>query len=49
MPAFFMPPKDFLELPYVDGTFAWNNAWWVSHATSHGMRLRPLGQKVITL
>ncbi|KAL1412911.1 hypothetical protein Q8F55_000660 [Vanrija albida] len=26
-PAFFMPPQQFVDLPYVDGTFAWNNAW----------------------
>jgi len=27
IPSFFMPPDDFLRLPYVDGCFAWNNAW----------------------
>ncbi|ORX40144.1 glycoside hydrolase [Kockovaella imperatae] len=27
IPAFFMPPKDFLTLPYVDGAFNWNSAW----------------------
>lgn len=27
MPAFFMPPEDFISLSYVDGCFAWNNAW----------------------
>lgn len=26
-PAFFMPPEDFLGKSYVDGAFAWNNAW----------------------
>lgn len=26
-PAFFMPPEDFLNKSYVDGAFAWNNAW----------------------
>jgi glucan endo-1,3-alpha-glucosidase len=29
MPAFFIPPNEFLDLPYVNGTFAWNNAWSV--------------------
>ena len=27
VPAFFMPPQDFIDLKYVDGCFAWNNAW----------------------
>ncbi|GFZ45246.1 hypothetical protein JCM24511_02972 [Saitozyma sp. JCM 24511] len=26
-PAFFLPPETILSLPYVDGAFAWNNAW----------------------
>ncbi|EIW73683.1 hypothetical protein TREMEDRAFT_37459 [Tremella mesenterica DSM 1558] len=29
-PTFFMPPKEVINLPYVDGTFAWNAAWSVA-------------------
>ncbi|ORY28480.1 glycoside hydrolase [Naematelia encephala] len=32
IPSFFMPPNDFLSLPFVDGTFAWNNAWPMSNS-----------------
>lgn len=27
IPAFFIAPDEFIALPHVDGTFAWNNAW----------------------
>ncbi|KAK4684413.1 glucan endo-1,3-alpha-glucosidase, partial [Tremellales sp. Uapishka_1] len=33
MPAFFMPSEDFVSLPLVDGTFAWNNAWPMGNHT----------------
>ncbi|OXH33821.1 hypothetical protein J008_02942 [Cryptococcus neoformans] len=32
-PAFFMPPEDFLGKSYVDGAFAWNNAWPMGNHT----------------
>lgn len=33
IPSFFMPPDNFLRLPYVDGCFGWNNAWYVCVVT----------------
>lgn len=35
-PSFFMNPEAFIALPYVDGTFFWNNAWPI---TNHRMNL----------
>jgi glucan endo-1,3-alpha-glucosidase len=31
-PAFFLPPKDIIEMPYADGAFAWNNGWYAADA-----------------
>jgi hypothetical protein len=34
-PAFFLPPETILSFPYVDGAFAWNNAWYVTRRLHH--------------
>ncbi|WVO19194.1 uncharacterized protein IAS62_000472 [Cryptococcus decagattii] len=40
-PAFFMPPEDFLNKSYVDGAFAWNNAWPMGNHTINIENDRP--------
>lgn len=48
IPCFFMPPEKTIALPYVDGTFAWNNAWGASLIDSADT-CRPIKNHTINL